>query len=138
MASEAACGGRGAASASKLRSRGSDADVRLMTVRRMRRVSFALATSLAAVALFAAGAEARSCGSAVAGTAYFSKITATGVTCATAKRLLDGTTLTRNRGGASFWRYAGWQWSITGLDETSNGITGKRGKARIRATWSQG
>jgi hypothetical protein len=82
-------------------------------------------------------AQARACGSATAGTAFFNRITASGVRCATAKRLLGRTTLTRNRGGSAFWRYAGWRWSITGLDEFRNRITGKRGSAVIRAIWSQ-
>ncbi|MEA2382481.1 MAG: hypothetical protein QOH72_2452 [Solirubrobacteraceae bacterium] len=46
--------------------------------------------------------------------------------------------LIRNRAGATFWRYAGWRWSITGVDETSNRITGKRGRAVIRAVCRHG
>lgn len=103
-----------------------------------RRLSPIAASILAFAALGVPNAQARSCGNAIAGTAYFSKITVRGVSCTTAKRLLDRTTLTSNRGGAAFWRYAGWRWSITGLDETSNRITGRRGAAVIRAIWSQG
>jgi hypothetical protein len=122
----------------ELKPEASSADDLSVTAAFLPRRVLAIAVALLALAAFGASdARARACGSATAGTAYFNKITAGGVSCATAKRLLDRTTLVRNRGGAAFWRYAGWRWSITGLDEFRNRITGKRGTAVIRAIWSQ-
>lgn len=77
------------------------------------------------------------CSNFLVGTAYFSKVRVTNVSCAKAKRLLDRTTLTANRGGAAYWRYGGWEWRISGVNETVNRIRGKRGAARITAYWGQ-
>lgn len=99
----------------------------------------AVAPLIMAVAILVPGApaHARSCGTSAVGTAHFSQIRAEGVGCSRARRLLDRTTLAKNRGGNVFWYYGGWRWSIQGRDEMSNVIRGKRGKTkRIRAIWS--
>ena len=82
-------------------------------------------------------AKTRSCSNFLVGTAYFSKIRAKGVKCARAKVLLDRTTLSSVRRDRRKWSYGGWKWTIKGVDETTNRITGKRRSARITATWSQ-
>lgn len=109
-----------------------------MTTPRSFAAAFAAFACLLTLGLAPASAQAsRSCKNFLAGTAYFAKIRVTNVSCSKAKRLLDRTTLTSNRGGATYWTYGGWRWSITGVNEMENRIRGTRGSARITAHWSQ-
>jgi hypothetical protein len=58
------------------------------------------------------------------------------VRCQKAKLLIDHATLAESRRGTSFWYDRGWAWSVQGVDEMTNRLRGKRGKARISAVWS--
>ena len=98
--------------------------------------ALAVFAALALTSSASASPKSTNCSSLVLGPAVFSKIKATGVSCRDAKRLIDKTTLEKNRKGATFWTYGGWNWTIAGVDETTSRLRGKRGARRISATWS--
>jgi hypothetical protein len=63
----------------------------------------------------------------------FFNITARGVSCRSAKRLLDRATLSSNRRNRRRWPFANFRWTFTPKTETSALITGQRGSQLIRA-----
>jgi hypothetical protein len=103
---------------------------------RLALLALAAALLLAPAGPATAAPKAKNCGGMTLGTAVFTKIKATGMSCATAKRLIDTATLSENRHGNVFWTYKGWDWTVQGVDEMTNRLRGKHGKRRISATWS--
>ena len=71
------------------------------------------------------------------GPATFRSITAVGVPCSTARRLLDRTTLSRVRRGRRAWTYAGFRWRFRPLSESSARVSGSSGRRRITAIFGQ-
>ena len=82
-------------------------------------------------------AGAASCPSFQVGVDSFSAIQSSGATCAEARRLLDQTTLTKNRRARSSWTYGGWQWTFKRLGEMGATISGRQGARRITARWAK-
>jgi hypothetical protein len=62
----------------------------------------------------------------------YTKIRVSAVSCRKARRLIPRAT--SHSGGVLVWDYAGWTWTLSGVDHGHSILRGRRGGARIRAT----